>query len=1134
MELSDQLSRDKTVQLPSLSPPFLSADDAARFAHQLIGDHRDVQYGGAILKNSLGQYFATRPVKAHGVLFKPERVMSTDSSGKFKHPPGYTCIAFYHSHADTYEQLQVLYEGWPIEDLFTRASFFSPTDVQAMLSTASFAPASYLSGLNGSLIKYQSSGSAEEKDFAGLITEAKKHALAPFDKLVEVVRKLVDIGTVSVIQSTEIWGQRTGPLDISFNVYSPEDTLDIAPVIVQRPAFGPLVFSEPQALDYLRSRVDQTPESHYGVILKHAQRDEFVVSEPVTGTKDFSLNRVFGKSREGVPVLYEGYAVFALYGCDGEHRDPTLIPAEQASLFKNLMHPQALEQGILLARLMGKPAEQRALPLFIAARDGAMLKYVSRYSSDEKTLFGKLSEAEGGGMELIRNLLADVENSLNYIHLLAHAGELSVVHTSDLWSRAGRVQTTWQPFDGFMRRNLGPSFISADDAARYAHEQIGGRVDAVYGGLIFQRGERFFASEPMAVHTETFDPQRVIPPERASYTPFSATAVAVYQSHRIHPLHLWRSPVEEQVRRNMFDPHELCTAIKERTWAKVRYLSTQEGALLKYTPSGSELELQFLPRIAPPAEHPEQVRNNPTEIRLRANSLKPSEYVVQITRVGDLQVVVGSALWGSRGPVTPAWKPAQPRSDTGDAKVLPAFGPIFTQALDAMRYVHERMGTRRQRQFGIILKDAYEDEFIVTEPLYAPTNAMGLSRVLPRPFGAPQYFLPDGFGYHSVYVAAPEQPLEPVAGDVYANFVAPQVLSDVAVLMSTVRDQLPAGAACPPLFISTRDGALLSYRTHSLNPLLSLDGPFSFQSSMLVGLISGKVRPTEYVRHVAGSGQLDVHLTSSLWATEGRVTMAWRPSAFDIPLSNGSKPHGVALGPHFVHIDDAALYCHRRLAHPHAKNVVGAIFRTVFEGKYVPLEPEHNGSAANAPEHVFINSLQEQSSATPRSQPIAPYGLEPWAVYYAHQPVTPIFARAHPREWIDNAFRPLDICYLTKSLPRLEFSLDIAFLSGNDGALLKYVRRRTQAENALCERVAGSDYWENRYLDQEWIDQGQQTESQYINKLLEAGELVVVKASKNWSRVGWVTSNWRSDQPAKAPALQPWARSAPMQDKDEL
>ena len=128
----------------------------------------------------------------------------------------------------------------------------------------------------------------------------------------------------------------------------------------------------------------------------------------------------------------------------------------------------------------------------------------------------------------------------------------------------------------------------------------------------------------------------------------------------------------------------------------------------------------------------------------------------------------------------------------------------------------------------------------------------------------------------------------------------------------------------------------------------------------------------------------------------------------------------------------------------------------------------------------------------------------------------------------------MDICYLTKSLVRLEFSLDIAFLSGNDGALLKYVRRRGKAENDLCERVAGSDYWENLYLEQEWLDRGQETESQYLNKLLKAGELVVVSASSNWSRIGRVTPAWKTDQPAKAQPLRSWAGSATAQDKDEL
>ena len=50
-------------RLPTLSPPFVSADDAARFAHELIGDHRDCEYAGVILKNAEGRYFASRPEK---------------------------------------------------------------------------------------------------------------------------------------------------------------------------------------------------------------------------------------------------------------------------------------------------------------------------------------------------------------------------------------------------------------------------------------------------------------------------------------------------------------------------------------------------------------------------------------------------------------------------------------------------------------------------------------------------------------------------------------------------------------------------------------------------------------------------------------------------------------------------------------------------------------------------------------------------------------------------------------------------------------------------------------------------------------------------------------------------------------
>lgn len=64
---------NKTVQLPDLSPAFIEPDDAARFAHELIGDFREGEYGGLILKDAQGHYVATRPVRGKTNFFDPGR-----------------------------------------------------------------------------------------------------------------------------------------------------------------------------------------------------------------------------------------------------------------------------------------------------------------------------------------------------------------------------------------------------------------------------------------------------------------------------------------------------------------------------------------------------------------------------------------------------------------------------------------------------------------------------------------------------------------------------------------------------------------------------------------------------------------------------------------------------------------------------------------------------------------------------------------------------------------------------------------------------------------------------------------------------------------------------------------------------
>lgn len=1117
-------------RIPTLSPPFINPDDAARFAHELIGDHRDSAYAGVILKNAQGRYFASRPEKVLGDKFNVTQFISTNATGQLIQPPGYTCHAFYQSREHVLALEQRLFQGMRNEEVHYLANFFLPEDIQGILILASFSDVHYLSGFNGSLLKIRAGGTEDESDLYNVLMHAQEDTEL-LKEMLQYIKQVAETMLVSVVQSADVWAGHIGRLTPAFFSAARQPGV-VEGVIVQRPAFGPLLTSEQLAVEYACSRTALLTDQHYGFILKKTSSQTYIVSQPVTGVMDFDLERAFPKGSNGQPELPTGFVIVALYGCDGEYRDPALIPASQPTVYKNFMHLDALEQAIHKARALAPEDQIYALPLYIAARDGALLKYLSWSSPVENNLFAKLPRSKGGGMELLHNVLAGSEKIDVMIHGLVHTGDLDVVRGSDVWGGEGRVQSTWQPFDSFIRRTLGPVFIEMDDAARYAHEQIALRVDFTYGGLILQRTDGcFVATEPLAVTTETFDSNVVFPPEAASLMPSGCQAVATYQTHRIEPLQLWRSDEEERINRSMFEPHELRIAMQERVGYS-HYLSSQDGSLLKYTVNGTDLEKKFLPRIAPPDAHPEQAYNNPTRIKLRTGALKPSQYVTQVARVGDLNVVVASPLWGERGKIKPEWKPAQAPVFGSNASVQPALSPLFTQAQDVMRYVHTRMGERTQTQFGVILKRVGSDHYIATEPL--ATRVALLEQIFPRPFGSQAYSLPVGYAFDSVYMAPPKEPIERVFDDVFADFIAPTDLVNLAVLSSTVRDQTAGRHGYPEMFVSTHHGALLSYRAESLNVLLDLDSSFGPNTPILDLLNTQKLRSPDYVRKIAASGNLQVLLSNSLWATTGRVTTAWRPYAFDIPVGNGSVANVPALGPVFSHIDDAALYSHRKILRPHTINVVGAVFFSSADNTYVPLEPEVNGIVANAQDSIFLNALFERSTSKNRPLPVLPSGYGPAAVYYARRPVMPSLARPGQRNWVDHTFWPMDICFMTKSLKRLEFSVNIAFASGNDGSLLKYVSKPGKDEDDLCQLVVGSDYWENQYLNQDWVDKGRETESEYIGKLVKAGELLVVRTSANWSRLGWVPADWKGHKPVKASLVLPWLRSPSTSSKDEL
>ena len=86
----------------------------------------------------------------------------------------------------------------------------------------------------------------------------------------------------------------------------------------------------------------------------------------------------------------------------------------------------------------------------------------------------------------------------------------------------------------------------------------------------------------------------------------------------------------------------------------------------------------------------------------------------------------------------------------------------------------------------------------------------------------------------------------------------------------------------------------------------------------------------------------------------------------------------------------------------------------------------------------------------------------------------------------------------------------------------------------LCQALGGADYDEVRRLNRQWIDSGLDNESEHTARLLKAGELVVVYTSGNWPRTGWVTADWKSQQPVTRMPVLPWAPSPATRDRDEL
>eukprot|EP01030_Chromulinospumella_sphaerica_P020259 gene20259-20167_t len=208
---------------------------------------------------------------------------------------------------------------------------------------------------------------------------------------------------------------------------------------------------------------------------------------------------------------------------------------------------------------------------------------------------------------------------------------------------------------------VGPAFASMDDAARYAHQQIGRRRDVEYGGVILESlaDGYFHSTEPIAGERNSFDHWKVLKVDsNGQYlAPEGYRCVADYHSHPdLFDEFEANNPQfsDRQVRalNGFFSDIDLAINILERGFFSASYLSAPDGALLKHVTSGAEEERRFGVWLDQKLHfnHEDGIPDN-----------KPESLIKKVLSVSQLSFVVSSPLWGgSVGTVPKQWQAYSP------------------------------------------------------------------------------------------------------------------------------------------------------------------------------------------------------------------------------------------------------------------------------------------------------------------------------------------------------------------------------------------------------------------------------------------------------------------------------------------
>ncbi|MFJ7284145.1 hypothetical protein [Pseudomonas sp. NPDC099000] len=1087
-------STNAVSTLSVLGRTFLSADDAACYAHERVGWRRNRGYYGYILQRNDLRYVITEPA---------EQSASSSTHHEFV-PDNHVLHSQFYSHPalSTLDVHKVAELEWSIDDAATSLLMFSVKELRKALGTTLSV---YLSGAEDSLIRFTSDDSRSQALLKQLGTtqspgklalDLEKGAVKPEQLVTEVAAA----GDLQVIISNGRWRPRGKVMER----FAPGPWERNVP---ERVSLGAVFQSSDEAAfdRYARSNVQRDEgRTWFGFILKHKDKEEYVASElvPVSYPRDklFLERSAFRRSPKSGEYLYPEsftpHSYFYSRRWVKHERD-----APRRWLAEHFIVPKDLWVVVYNAKKRPVFGERVPALLYVSTPDGALLKYVPR---PDTRLFD--NDVPNMGLEAIQNNLAKgVSSATDFVATVASNDSLQVLRTSVCWDRKGLVGSHWAPCQNLQRRSLGPVFLTADDAAVYARSQVPAGTASAFGGLILWRSDgKYVATDPVDIPQEDFDISWIFANAAVElgHFPQDCTIVARYRSRVLRALPVLLSTVDKELYRNMLSVDSIYTAFMSRTQALDEYLFAPDGATIRYrTGTWERIRADLGIAISMSGTPARDLDATWIKEQIHAGTLTPTAWVKKLVNSGYLKVVEGSRLWGPAREVT-EFEPYQTKPHTTGyprALVEPAYSAVCIQEQDAARLAHEQAGSRSLLGFGFILRDARDGSFLATLPVSVRNSRLAYDRVFPG-------VLPYRYVDSGLILCATATP-PGLSDDDYRHFFSPM---DV----SLARDSVRKTNGYRPIYFSCADGALLRFELAPFDPVPSLDkfgqvqirdNPFATTAQAQRDqddINRGSFKLTDYIRRMAAAGKLEVLLTSAYWSRPGEVGQDWLARMPSVSVeARWVSQSRLPLGPMFHHPDDAARYAQLRAAR-FSKGLActGAILAKPDTYSYVGMQPLAGTGHPDEAIRLIFRTASDVSAAPGTRLPRLPDGYK-WMA--SHQIVQSDDAQPGSNADADNAnfASPESIHSHTQALKNKGFDMTAFYYSTRDGALLKYAPTYSIAEQALLKVKLvqpPNDRW-TTVLSFE----------SFISRLANHSHLDVLKAAGYWRQAGRLGVDWK-------------------------